>query len=480
MFLNRVGAALLLLSLVIWGHVAHSYAQERNVSFHSEIFFSTSTKEILPYWLTANQFGVIDSSPRTGTAILGFSAQPQDLGPFTYNLGVDVVSRIGGHPSLFLQQVYGELRWGPFLMTAGRKEVTSGEVHELSLGSMTMSKNAAPPARISISWPEFVAIPGTGKFLAVKGYLGHGWIEGDRMVNDGFLHEKYLYLQLGMPEWRVKGRAGLLHYTMWGGVPIREGRGDRLPSSFNDFWRVFFIRGADEEIIIGLNGERTNVLGNSLGAYDFSLHFDLTRMRIHAYRQFYLEDTVSLAFRNGWDGLWGLGFTFNNEGLVRSVLWEHVNTKRQSSKKDEPRGTDNYYNHAIYESGWTHRGRTLGTPLLLSVEGYEGVLNNIILAHHLGLEGAVSDAFAYKLFFTFSRNYGANSIVDSETLERIRNARFDEPVHRYSFMFEGSSTILGQEKVDAFARIGYDWGDRELLPTRNFGVTFGIRHTGVF
>lgn len=483
MFLPKVRIGLVIvLFATFFSEQLVVFAQQQQVNYRSDLFFSGASENSLPFWLGANQFGVIDNA--ASNSVFRFAT---DYGgafggnKVTYTLGLDFVGRTGDQSTVFFQQFYGELRWGIFKFFAGKKERTTGEVHEsLSLGSMLLSRNAAPVSHVSVSWPEFVDIPGTGRFLGVRGYLGHGWIEGARVVNDPYLHEKHLYLRLGMPSWPIEARAGILHYTLWGGIPVRENRGDRLPSSFSDFLRVFFIQGAAEGIPI--NGERTNVLGNSLGAYDFSLRVNLSSVRILAYRQFYLEDTVSLAFRNGWDGIWGLGFDFKGEGLVDAVLWEHVNTKRQSSKKgiNEPRGTDNYYNHFIYESGWTHRGRTLGMPLILTSPGFEGNINNILLAHHLGIEGSLRDNASYKMFLTYSRNYGAHSILEADSFLRVENARFATPVHRYAFLFEGYSSIFPSIQLDAFARIGYDWGDDALGPKNNLGITLGVTRKGAF
>ena len=465
--------------LALWVDTPLVHAQQGERTYSVETFGSGSQEDVLPFWLSARQFGVVDNADASVNGRFRV-ALPIEGRRLSYRFEADVVGRAGGNSTVYFQQLYGEVRWGPFLLRGGRKEETTGEVHDLSLGSMTLSSNAAPITRISLSWPDFVPIPGTDRFLGVRGYLGHGWIDGNRLVDDVLFHEKYLYLRLGMPDWPVEGRAGLLHYAMWGGSPVRQGCGTDLASSFSDFWRVMFIQGG--AATLQCNGEITNVLGNHIGTYDFSLHIDLARIGITAYRQFYLEDTVSLAFRNGWDGMWGLGFTFKENPIIRQVLWEHVNTKRQSSKKDELRGTDNYYNHSIYENGWTHRGRSLGMPLILTTAGFAGVVNNIILAHHLGIEGGAPDQFTYRLFFTFTRNYGAHSALPTDTLLRERNSRFAARVHRYALMAEASSTIIQRLDLDAFARIGYDWGgeERGLESSSNLGFTLGLRRTGVF
>ena len=454
------------------------WAQSLPITYRSSLSISSANGEQLPFWLTTNQFGVVD--PGGTNAALRFAAfnSREVKKNISYQLGVDIVGRASPEQAFFFQQLYGELKLGPFLLRAGRKEQTAGMVHSyLSLGSMIVSPNAAPLTRVSISWPDYVSIPGTDGFVAVKGYLGHGWVGGDRIVQNPFLHEKNLYMRLGGKNWPIHGHAGILHYAMWGGTHVNPAIG-RLPSGFSDFLRVFFVQGADEGS--GLNGEVTNVLGNSLGAYDFKLDVDLKRLKIRAYRQFYLEDTVSMAFRNALDGMWGLSLTFI-DAPIRGFLYEHVNTKQQSSKNFEIErgeyGTDNYYNHGLFSSGWTNRGRVIGIPLVLTQEGFEGVVDNILLGHHFALEGALKDAVAYKLLFTYSKNYGAHSIRDSETGLRIENARTPGR-HLYTSMLDLERLLFPAHNITGYIRIAYDWGDVRF--DRNLGVTLGIVRNGVW
>ena len=432
---------------------------------------------MLPFWLTVNQFGVVASDESSANLRLSFTSSFKSDAPIAFKMGIDAIGRGSKNSTAFLQQLYGEATWGPFLLRAGRKEETDGHVHPtLSLGSMVLSKNAAPITGISLSWPDFVTIPGTGTFLAVKGGLKHGWIDGYRITTNPLLHAKSFYLRLGFDRWPVHGYAGVLHYAMWAGTHRQESIGD-LPSSLGDYLRVFFFRGAKEGTAV--DGEVTNALGNSLGIYDFALEIVLEKMDILAYRQFYLEDTVGTRFRSGWDGLWGLGFTFHTPSIVKEILWEHVNTKRQSSKVYELPGTDNYYNHFIYASGWTHRGRSLGSPVILNRQEHPGVFNNILLAQHIAIHGAFTPLFNYRLMYTWTRNYGANSIHRTEGFGfTSEGARFDKAIHQQYAGLELTHLISQQSALTVFTRLAYDWG--ELLPENNFGVTLGILRTGGF
>jgi len=454
-----------------------SSAQNAPKTFLAGLFVSASTGNELPFWLTANRYGVLDPEGFTAFARLASEVQGGSTERLNYKIGIDALARTGENASLFLQQIYGDLSLGVFRMRVGRKEESIGLVHSrLSLGSMTLSRNAMPLSKIGIAIPEYINVPGTKGFVAFRGSLAHGWMSGNRVVEDAFVHEKYLFLRFGKSNSPVWLHFGMTHFNNWGGTNIDPEIG-KLPSGFDDFLRVFFARPADSSIVV--ESERTNVLGNALGAYDLRLDFKLSATTVSVYRQFYLEDTVSLRLRSPWDGLWGLSVDFGDRPAgIRSVLWEHVYTKQQGSKSFERRGTDNYYNHVLYASGWTHRGRALGLPLALTEEGFGGVINNILVAHHVGIEGVFAKRVKFMALMTYSRNYGVHTLFDMETLLRTET---DLPLERrdqMSIMLDLRSQILPRYSLDGMVRLAYDWGD--LLPDSNFGVTLGVVHGGRF
>lgn len=447
-------------------------AQISTGHFRQQISFTSSTSDALPFWLTANQFGVMPTHNTNGALRLDYTRHLDPDNGFTFDVGADFIARFGrGNHTTFFQQLYGEVTWGPFLLRAGRKEETAGNVHpSLSSGSMILSQNAAPITGISISWPEYVTVPGTKTFLAIKGHLKHGWIDGYRITTDPWLHAKAFYMRLGGDTWKVHGYAGLIHYAVWGGTHRNPIYG-KLPSTFRDYFRVFFFRGADMNSPV--EGEFINALGNSLGAYDFALKYEAKPFTLRLHRQFYLEDTVSMRFRNAWDGLWGLGLTFPNKpALVKDLLYELIVSKRQGSRPGEPIGTDNNYNHFVYSSGWTHRGRALGTPFILTRPGQVGVYNNILYAHYFAAAGAFTPATRYRIMLTISKNYGVNSIFrDAGFGFTMEGARYPEGLLQYAAGLDLSHNFSSLP-LELFTRLAYDWG--ELLPDQNFGFTFGV------
>ena len=79
---------------------------------------------------------------------------------------------------------------------------------------------------------------------------------------------------------------------------------------------------------------------------------------------------------------------------------------------DSTYGWDNYFNHYIYQSGWTYNNRMIGNPLF-TVGKNPGrysdgiyIINNRIKAHHFGLAGKIRHNANYRILFTYSKNYG--------------------------------------------------------------------------
>ncbi|MCS4199836.1 hypothetical protein GGP93_001263 [Salinibacter ruber] len=213
-----------------------------------------------------------------------------------------------------MQELYGQLRYGPLQLTAGWKKQVIGRVDTArSLGGITRSENATPLPKVRVSTPGYVPVPGTNGFLGAKGYLAHGWMGKGRVVQNAFLHEKYGYLRLLPPEWPVTLHAGLIHHAFWGGTPTEAVAG-REAGAFRDglrqFGRVFFaLRGSDE------------VGPDHMGNYDFSVDVSAGPVEAQVYRQFFFEDKAGLWFRNVWDGLWGVGL--RRPGIANSLVVAH-------------------------------------------------------------------------------------------------------------------------------------------------------------
>ncbi len=128
--------------------------------------------DALPFWLAANRYGIVDPGGTNAITRLSFERPFSKPQRWDYAVAVDILGRASENETLYAHQLYAGLRYGPFQLTVGRKEETSGLVDSsLSIGSMTWSGNATPVPKISIAVPEYTSIPGTAGFMAFKGYL---------------------------------------------------------------------------------------------------------------------------------------------------------------------------------------------------------------------------------------------------------------------------------------------------------------------
>ena len=421
----------------------------------------------LPFWLAANQYGTVDPTSSNLGLRLGVHRPFEEGGRFAYAFGAEAVGRASARSTLHVHQLYGRLRYGALQLTGGRREQMIGRVDTaLSLGSTTWSKNAAPPPKISLSTAGYVAVPGTRNRVAVNGYIAHGWLGDDRFVEGALLHEKYLYLRLMPPSSPVRGHAGIIHHATWAGTHPRLGS---QPGAFSDFVDILLGGRNDEETVV----PSTPAFANQIAAYDFSLDADLGSVDALVYRHFYHEDTPSLAFRNPWDGLWGVRLRRpSSEALVTGFLWEHLVMTRHNAKysEGEERGEDTYYNHSVYESGWTYQGRTLGLPLLLPAAGRPGIGNNIVVAHHVGMEGVLPGDLSYRVLGTYSRNYGAQTVCADAQCTSTRDERTPRR-DQYSLLLALTGPLSERHGIRFNTSIGLDVG---ALYDDRIGLSAGL------
>ena len=74
-----------------------------------------------------------------------------------------------------------------------------------------------------------------------------------------------------------------------------------------------------------------------------------------------------------------------------------------SGASDSTYGWDNYYNHYLYQSGWTNNGDVIGNPLF-TVGANKGrysdghyIINNRLKAHHFAFQGKIFKNFFYSV-----------------------------------------------------------------------------------
>jgi len=478
---NRLSLCGIVLSLIIILTSVESHAQEKGPTSYSFGLSYTGGSSDLPFWLYANRDGKFRrGSSNNGLAEFGIHHKLYDTEQWKINIGTDVAARLSDETNtLHFQQLFLEVNLGVFQFKAGKFYDTVGlNEHDLSAGSMMVSRNATPMPRIRLSTPGFVDVPGTNGFLEFKARYSEGLLEDNRVVSNAKIHQKHLYLKMN-PFEKLDLFAGVVHNIMWGG---KTADGRTSVSGFGDYLSAVF--GFPQE------GASTPP-GNAIAAYDFAASYDFNNFQLKAYRLFYLEDLVSARFRSPWDGMWGLSFKFNDKSKpLHSILYEFVDTRRQDSRSGQPPGRARYYWHFFYTDGWTFNNSVLGIPLV-SFDENGNLENNMFIANHFGFAGSLTQNLNYTVLATYSRNFGTcldvqpeftdfrqclieqDANLDEITIVPLNELRQDQ----YSIMLSGDYRWPEIPNLTLKLSVAFDIGE---LHNNRSGVMAGIRWDGIF
>lgn len=217
---------------------------------------------------------------------------------------------------------------------------------DLSSGSTLISFNASPIPKIGYKTDFKI------KKILFEGGFSHGWLNNDGYyIKAPFLHEKFIYL-IKQNKFSKFG-VGLVHEAVWGGGAPEKIKS--YPSSIKDFLKV----------IISADGPyeppHANALGNHLGIWDFYYTYHKTNNHYTLYYQHFFEDTSSLRFANGIDGLWGI--EISNKDKRYNLLIEYLTSK--NSQDDPPYQDDWYYWNYQYRLGWQYQSKIIGNTLFV-------------------------------------------------------------------------------------------------------------------
>ncbi|MCH8558970.1 MAG: capsule assembly Wzi family protein [Balneolia bacterium] len=462
--------------------------QSEELSYGLEVRTAAGTSGETPFWLHSNQHGDLDRY--SGNALLNLFGSWQRSFQYgiTVEAGGNLLLRASDDADVYFREAYLKASYRGVYLRFGRKQEHFGLHNQhLSMGTVDLSHNARPMPKIAFGTVGMIEVPGTSGLLYADAGIAHGWM-GDRayrFVQDPWLHQKHLYLRLFSDNAPVSPIIGITHFAQWGGHSPVFGKLPVGPRAFRD---VFFSMAPDvSEIVDG--GVLPNAFQNHVGSYDVALQFNVDRYRIKLTRQFILEDTPNARFGTPFDGMWGASvelrphaFTSWRGGqgpqpassgdyrpLLHRVHYAYLDTKEGISRYDHRDETSyfNYYGHSTYRGGWTYNGRAIGNPLFFSDPDYLSVVNNIIIAHHLGASGYIGPA-GWKFFTTYSRNYGATNYRAREGIIPERN---NERGDQWSFLLEAQSASL-HPTLELGLSLAFDLGS---VYQNNLGMMLSLR-----
>jgi hypothetical protein len=464
------------LLLILVTCYSNAYPQD-STTFYSATLLGAASTPNSPFWINANAYGAIPSkgSFLSARASIHKIYNPNNPRFFQWSGGAEVVANASKQSSVFFTDLFIAGKAGPVELSIGqRKEFLGLADSLLTTGSIAMSSNYRPYPKIQIATPQFVnIIPGNDilsfKFSYSDGLLGSAGVHYGNVtqVPEIYMHQKSLYLKLGKRRHRLNLYAGFNHQAIWGGEDKIFTGGLKKAEAY-------------EYVILGKSWLSSRV-GNHLGTIDIGAEWKSRDWTIFVYRQSIYEDGSLANLSNVADGLNGIRLKRKNQrekdpGLkLNTILFEFVYTKNQGGAvfdfKTGTFGRDNYFNHYVYNQGWSYKGRTLGTPLIapqnvirknLMESGALYTVNNQIIAYHLG-----TDVSWKKINFLFKGTYSMN-------FGTYKN-EYDPYLHQTSLLIR-AETGISNKKTDhlsiAFA------GDIGQFYPNNAAIMLGWRKSG--
>ena len=406
-----------------------------------------SSGTVAPFWIHARENGNISAAPFSGNITAGiYKRATRPSRWYDYDFGVALTGRFDTERSIgYFRELYAHVRLYIVDVTAGIKPLSCGSQNpRLSMGGLLFSGNAQPIPRISIGFEDYIPFPGLFGYLEIKGGLTHGWfVDNSRLdttlaTTNALFHYKFVGFRLGgsLP---INISYEFHHAAQWGGYSPAYGP---LASDWNAFKHIFMAKEGGSNLPDQLNAE-----GNHIGFQELALTAKWSQWRITAYWQTLFEDMSAnfIGCSNQTDGLWGLSLQQSQWPFIHSVTYEFLNTTGQDGPWHDRDGLiyggqSDYYWNSSYQQGWTHFGRTIGTPFMSSS-------NNRVRTHYIGVAGDIY-GYQYRVMASYTRNWG-----------------------RYKYpLYSQNTAVMLEVKKHVEQAWGLDFG---LRLAADFGTQFG-------
>ena len=444
-----------LMLFVLASVCATAQGLDDGLKLEAEVSGTVSSGDNAPLWLSANKHGKVSPYNNSAYERVGLfrSIDTDSARVWKRGYGIDLMLNQHSTSTFFIQQAYIEAGYMKANLSLGAKERSIDlKNNELTSGGLSAGLNAhpIPQLRLEIDYFSFPGTRGWWKWK-MRGSFGMttdgGWQKdfvrpGTRYTNNTLYHEKALYWKFGKETAKkvpLTFEIGIQMFTQFGGkaynVAPREVSTQtmtvEMPQNLKAFWRAIFGGGRD-----ATDFTESNNSGNMLGSYNMRLAWhgntgEENAWEVGAYFERYFEDQSMLTLQYGiQDHLVGVDAKFPKNRFVSAAVVEHMSTRNQSgavyhdatkSIPDKMNGRDDYYNHNIY-TGWQHWGMAIGNPLITSpVYNTDGLIyfeNNRVKAWHFGLCGDPTPELHWRLFMTFTQNWGRYTAPFKDVLKQ--------------------------------------------------------------
>lgn len=467
-----------------------------------ELNLGAGSSDFAPFYLHSNNHGKLTQSKNVQLDI--WAADSLDLSKrFDFSWGVEV---LGGYSNaadysrwdptagewyanpqrpaaIWLQQLYGEVKWRCLFLSVGLKDRNSCFVDQnLSSGDLLWSGNSRAIPEARIGFVDFQDIPWINGWVQADLCISYGKFVDTDWVNNHF--DYWTGKRNPGPFWTYKRIAlrtkpskpfsfqfGFQMSGIFGGKTFKYADGKQVSETDNyGGFKDFFL------MILPLDSHTSEgyKTGDHKGTWDVAARY---RFRggetLRAYTQWFWEDGTSLLKENGWDGLWGLEFKLNRPWWVTGVVAEYLDLTHMSGPISyapgynntgganlpyQAHGRDGYYRNFYYRD-YVNYGMNMGTPMVPGtifntgsdpLNPNNGWINYFrARAFHIAVEGNLTDNCNYTVKYSHRKAWG-----DTNTYALLN------PIEADSFMIGAT----------------YDF---DRVPGLSLGAAFALDHGNI-
>ena len=474
------------------------------------------SNDFSPFYLHSNNFGKITQSKNAQLGI--WAADSLDLDKkFDFSWGIEALGgyankvdypqwdpeagewkkNMQGPAPVWIQQLYGEVKWRSLFLSVGLKDRGSSFVdQDLSSGDLLWSGNSRGIPEARIGFVDFQDIPFTKGTVQIDACISYGKFIDSKWINNHFDYYTgkrnpgsfWTYKRLSLrskPSNPFMFQFGFQMTGIFGGWTYRY-YGGKLEEQFNNYggFKDFFLM----LLPIQSNTHEGYRTGDHKGTWDIAARYRFKGGEtLRAYTQWFWEDGSSLLRQNGWDGLWGMEFKLNRRWWITSAVIEYLdltnmcgplsyapgfNNTGGANLPYESLGRDGYYTNFYYRD-YVNYGLTMGTPMV------QGILFNHdpnsltpndgkipyfrVRGIHLAIRGALGPHFDYIVKYNHRKAWG-----DTNSYALIN------PVEADSFMAGASYACPRVPGLTLGAAIGIDHG---TMPSNAVGGMLNVSYT---
>jgi hypothetical protein len=395
--------------------------------------------------------------------------------------------------AVWLQQLYGAVKWRGVFLTVGMKDRGSRFVdNRLSSGDLIESNNARSIPQVRAGFVDYQNIPFINGWAQIEGEISYG-----KMVDNDYLRNHYNYYTDHITEGalytykRIAFRSNptkpfwviisMKAAGFFGGTSNWYYHGTWQRSTTNAqnlkaFWKM---------LIPALGNGDAYYEGSQLGSYDFKARYAFAGgHELAAYFQWLWEDGSSMGRRNKTDGLWGLEYhrIDGAKHALQGAVIEYIDFRDQSgplhwapgdnpgtTMTGEATGGDDYYNNTTYNA-YANFGMSIGSPFVLSPlynqNGYPQYIYTRSSGFHVAAEGWLSQTVSWRAAASYAKAWGSG--------RRPQNVARENTSMLIEAGWDAARLLPG---LSVKGQVAFDAGE---LRGDNFGALLSITYKGNF